>query len=121
MRVACSLPGWYRGTRASAERLRRDHATYTGASKPGTSRLYELTHWAERDASSPAWANCPATNAPPTAERPYGSSSSVNAFAPSLERDRWVCIPEPFSSPSGLGMKVACHPYRAAYSLTVIR
>ena len=38
-RVACSLPGWYSGTRISAERLRRDQATYTGASYPGTSRL----------------------------------------------------------------------------------
>ena len=32
IRVALSLPGWYSGTRTSAERLRRDQAMYTGAS-----------------------------------------------------------------------------------------
>ena len=32
-----------------------------------------------------------------------------------------VCMPEPFSPNSGLGMKVACHPYFMAYSLTVMR
>ena len=45
MRVAPSFPGLYSGTRTSAERLRRAQQTYTGASKPGTSRLYEFTHW----------------------------------------------------------------------------
>ena len=53
-RVAFSLPGWYSGTRTSADRLRRDHATYTGASYPGTSRLYELTDGANSAASSRA-------------------------------------------------------------------
>ena len=28
---------------------------------------------------------------------------------------------QPFSPNSGLGMKVACHPYFIAYSLTVMR
>ena len=32
-----------------------------------------------------------------------------------------MCIPEPFSPNSGFGMKVACHPYFMAYSLTVMR
>ncbi len=32
-----------------------------------------------------------------------------------------VCMPEPFSPNSGLGMNVACQPYFSAYSLTVIR
>src|SRR5207248_3614067 len=45
MRVADSLPGLYIGTRTSAERLRRAQHTYTGASYPGTRRLYEFTHW----------------------------------------------------------------------------
>jgi hypothetical protein len=31
-----------------------------------------------------------------------------------------VCMPEPFSPKSGLGMNVACQPYFMAYSLTVI-
>src|SRR5271157_822542 len=32
----------YIGMRHAAERLRREYARFTGASKPGTSRLYEL-------------------------------------------------------------------------------
>jgi hypothetical protein len=44
IRVASSLPGLYCGTRTSAERFRRAQHTYTGASNPGTSRLYEFTH-----------------------------------------------------------------------------
>src|SRR5881628_2885574 len=45
IRVAPSLPGLYIGTRTSAERFRLAQHTYTGASNPGTSRLYEFTHW----------------------------------------------------------------------------
>ena len=60
-------------------------------------------------------------NALPVAERKYGSSASKNAFWPSLKRLMCVCIPEPFSPKSGLGMNVACQPYFMAYSLTVMR
>ena len=60
-------------------------------------------------------------NALPTSERKYGSSASKIAFLPSLNRLMWVCIPEPFSPKSGLGMNVACQPYFMAYSLTVMR
>src|SRR5881227_3763872 len=47
MRVEDSLPLRPPGTRTSADRLLRAHATYTGASLPGatTRRLYEFTHW----------------------------------------------------------------------------
>ena len=41
--------------------------------------------------------------------------------SPSANSDWCVCMPEPFSPNSGLGMKVACQPYFIAYSLTVIR
>jgi hypothetical protein len=60
-------------------------------------------------------------NALPTSDRKYVSSASKNALRPSLKRLRWVCIPEPFSPKSGLGMNVACQPYFMAYSLTVMR
>ena len=66
----------------------------------------------------PSW---PAMNALPTSERKNWSSASKNTFCPPLNSDRWVCIPEPFSPNSGLGMKVAYQPYFMAYSLTVIR
>src|SRR5437867_1254743 len=45
IRVACSLPGLYIGTRTRALRLRRAQQMWTGASYPGTRRLYEFTHW----------------------------------------------------------------------------
>ena len=44
MRVASTeRPAEIIGTRISAERLRRPHTKYVGASYPGTSRLYEFT------------------------------------------------------------------------------
>ena len=49
------------------------------------------------------------------------SSASKNALRPSENSDWCVCMPEPFSPNSGLGMKVACQPYFIAYSLTVMR
>src|SRR5215210_320671 len=71
IRVAFSLPGWYMGTRTSAERLRRDHAMYTGASYPGTSRLYEFTDGANSAASSRACLSWPAMNDFATPDRWY--------------------------------------------------
>src|SRR5262245_37915327 len=41
MRLAFGL-GEYIGMRIAAERLRLEYARFTGASKPGTSRLYEF-------------------------------------------------------------------------------
>ena len=57
----------------------------------------------------------------PTSDRKYASSASKKAFEPPFDSYMWVCIPEPFSPNSGFGMKVACHPYFIAYSLTVMR
>src|ERR687886_554524 len=111
-RVACSEPGLESGMRVRAERFRCDHATYTGASKPGTSRLYELTHCAKTAAISRACRSCPAMKALPVSERCQRSSASKNAFRPSVKSDWCVCIPEPFSPKSGFGMKVA---WKAAF------
>src|SRR5215212_6644480 len=88
---------------------------YTGASKPGTSRLYELTDGAKRADSSRAWRSWPAMNALASAERKYSSPESKNALLSPRKSDWWVCIPEPFSPNSGLGMKVAqCEDHVAA-------
>jgi hypothetical protein len=57
----------------------------------------------------------------PTSERKYWSLASKNAFVPLLNSDWCVCMPEPFSPNSGLGMNVACQPYLSAYSFTVMR
>ena len=46
-------------------------------------------------------------NAFATSDRKYSSSASKNAFSSPRNSDWWVCIPEPFSPNSGLGMKVA--------------
>src|SRR5919198_3603758 len=59
-RVADSLPGLYIGTRTSALRFRRAQHTYTGASYPGISRLYEFTHWFVTSVISGACSNTPA-------------------------------------------------------------
>src|SRR5947208_15946507 len=60
IRVADSLPGLYMGTRTRAERFRRAQHTYTGASYPGTSRLYEFTHWFVTSVISAACFSTPA-------------------------------------------------------------
>src|SRR3989304_7535100 len=60
IRVASSLPGLYWGTRTSAERFRRAQHTYTGASYPGTRRLYEFTHWLVTSVISGAAVRMPA-------------------------------------------------------------
>ena len=95
------------GTRTSAERLLRAQLTYAGASKPGTSRLYEFTVWLVTAVISWAWRSRPAMNPLATFDSLYGSPGSWNAFSSPSNRLRWVCIPEPCTPSSGLGMNVA--------------
>src|SRR5436190_7979209 len=64
------------GTRTSAERMFRAQLTYTGASKPGISRLYEFTVWLVMAAMSLACASSPAMKPLPVADRLYGSPAS---------------------------------------------
>ena len=80
-----------------------------------------MTHWAKIEQISRAWRSWPAMNALPVSDRKYWSSASKKALRPSLNSDWCVCMPEPFSPNSGLGMNVACQPYFIAYSLTVMR
>src|SRR5207249_7539803 len=60
IRVAPSFPGLYIGTRTSALRFLRAQQTYTGASNPGTNRLYEFTHWFVTSVISGAYSRIPA-------------------------------------------------------------
>src|SRR5712692_3248808 len=46
--------GEYIGMRTAAERFRDEYARFTGASKPGTSRLYEFVVGLQRAASARA-------------------------------------------------------------------
>src|ERR671924_1993425 len=59
----------YIGIRMAAERLRADNARFTGASKPGTSRRYELVVGAAKASSAGA-----CLNRPPAACRPRSLS-----------------------------------------------
>ena len=45
-----------------------------------------------------------------TSDRPYSSASSTKALASPSNSDMWVCMPEPCTPASGLGMKVANTP-----------
>src|SRR5205807_7552965 len=58
MRFAFGL-GEYMGMRIAAERLRELYARFTGASKPGTRRLYELVVGLQRAASERACLSTP--------------------------------------------------------------
>src|SRR5216684_5207998 len=58
MRFALGL-GEYMGMRMAAERLRELYARFTGASNPGTSRLYELVVGLQRAASARACLSTP--------------------------------------------------------------
>src|SRR5256885_5233659 len=51
--------GEYMGMRTAAERLRDEYARFTGASNPGTSRLYELVVGLQMAASARACLRMP--------------------------------------------------------------
>ena len=53
-----------------------------------------------------------------TFERPNSSPGSWNALTSPSKSERWVCMPEPWTPVSGLGMKVACTPRSSATSFT---
>src|SRR3990170_4260781 len=60
--VLVDLPFFGVGTRTSADWLLRAQVIHTGASKPVTSRLYELTHWLVTAVISRACTTRPAMN-----------------------------------------------------------
>src|SRR5262249_57882611 len=77
-RVELSWPRFGSGTRTSAERLLRAQHTYTGASYPTTSRLYEFTVWFVTAVISRAWRSKPAMKCLPGFDNPCGSPGSWN-------------------------------------------
>ena len=56
-----------------------------------------------------------------TSESPPGRSRSTKALVSPRKRDMWVCMPEPCTPASGLGMKLANTPCWRAISLTTSR
>src|ERR1700722_4557071 len=99
----------YIGILHAAERLRREYARFTGASKPGTRRLYELVVGAMiAESAGPCFSN------PPTYHRAScdmpAYPSPANSGSPSFHRDWCVCMPLPLSPKIGLGMNVTVLP-----------
>ncbi len=56
-----------------------------------------------------------------TSESPPARSRSTNALVSPRKRDMWVCMPEPCTPASGLGMKLANTPCWRAISFTTSR
>ena len=56
-----------------------------------------------------------------TSDRPYSSSGSWNALRFPSKSEKWVCMPEPWTPASGLGMNVAWRPASSAISFTISR
>src|SRR6478736_751342 len=103
----------YIGIRTEAERFRCDMARFTGASNPGTSRLYEFVVGAAKARIARACLSTPPMAFSARSLMPAYFSPANNGWLP-FHREKWVCIPEPLSSKIGLGMKVAVLPWRRA-------
>src|SRR5581483_10938140 len=108
----------YIGTRQAAERLRREYARLTGASNPGTSRLYEFVVGAMiAESAGPCLIN------PPTYHRASCESpaypSPANRGSPAFQSDWCVCRPFPLSPKMGFGMNVTVLPLRLATFFTM--
>src|SRR5579859_6579584 len=99
----------YIGMRTAAERFRREYARLTGASKPGTSRLYEFVEGAAKPRIAGAcFKSPPAYHSAVWLRSAY--LSPPKSGLPFFQSDWWVCIPEPLSLKTGLGMNVAVLP-----------
>src|SRR5579872_1312359 len=108
----------YIGMRHAAERLRREYARLTGASNPGTSRLYELVVGAMIAESAGPCLISPPTYHSASCESP-AYPSPANRASPPLHKDWWVCMPLPLSPKMGFGMNVTVFPLRLATFLTM--
>src|SRR6202165_3034462 len=105
--------------RTAHERFSTPQLAFTGANQPGTSRLYELIVGFK---SSDAAGRCSST--PAIAFRSAAGkalpSELRNAFAPSLQHERWMWPLDPSSPGAVLARKLARRPIVAARSLTAI-
>src|SRR5215471_17017815 len=103
----------YIGIRQAAERFRREYARFTGASNPGTRRLYEFVVGAMIAASAGPCLISPPTYHNAVCESP-AYPSPANSGSPPFQRDWCVCIPLPLSPKIGFGMNVTVLPLRLA-------
>jgi len=88
--------GEYMGIRQAADRFRAEYARFTGASKPGTNRRYELVVGAAKARMAGACFKMPPMAYNASWLRPAYPSSANNGF-PSFHREKCVCIPLPLS------------------------
>src|SRR5512142_2987537 len=100
----------YIGIRHAADRFRREYARFTGASKPGTRRLYEFVVGAMiADSAGPCAMSPPMYHSAICDNPAY--PSPANSGLPPFHSDWCVCMPLPLSWNSGLGMNVTVLPY----------
>src|SRR6185437_11889808 len=100
----------YIGMRTAAERLRREYAKFTGASNPGTRRLYEFVVGAMNAASAGECFNRPPIYHSAVWLNPAYASPAKSGL-PFSHSDWCVCMPFPLSWKIGLGMNVTVFPY----------
>src|SRR4051812_12723531 len=100
----------YSGMRQAAERLRCEYTRLTGASYPGTNRLYEFVVGAAKASTAGACVNRPPMYQRAMSDRPAYPASEKNSGSPPFHNDWWQCMPEPLSWKIGLGMNVADLP-----------
>ena len=122
MRVELSLPFFGSGTRTSADRLLRAQHTYTGASYPTISRLYELTVWFVTAVISRAWLSSPAMKALPDLRQPVLVAGVVERVDVALEQREVRVHPRAERAGDRLGHERRVHAEVAcATSFTTIR
>src|SRR6476659_10986379 len=92
--------------RTDAERLRCEYTRLTGASYPGTSRLYEFVVGFENARIDGACDSRPPMYQRAMSDRPPYPFSSKNRGSPPFHSDWWQCMPEPLSWKIGFGMNV---------------
>src|SRR5262249_17257637 len=86
----------YIGIRHAAERLRREYARFTGASNPGTRRLYEFLVGAMlADSAGPCFSSPPIYHSAIWDSPAYPSPENRGLLF--FHRDWWVCMPLPLS------------------------
>src|SRR5690242_12076494 len=103
----------YIGIRIAADRFRDEYTRFTGASYPGTSRLYEFVVGFVNAHSALACFRIPPIAYNPMSESPaylFPANSGLSPF----HSEKCTCIPDPLSWNSGLGMNVTTFPCRAA-------
>ena len=91
---------------------------YTGASYPGTNRLYEFTIGAHTADNALQCLSNPPVKYMAFSDNPVSDVGSSNMLFPFLSNKDWlICIPLPFSLKNGFGMNVTLYPILSTIAL----